>query len=102
MTTIKKRIEELEIEIKTFEVYHKENLKKHNNSVNQMFSNVVMANDIRRLETELKALKFAKAEFLKMIDELQVDVDDGYHPVEKYVNVEALKQKLETSTNEGK
>lgn len=31
------------------------------------------------------------AEVEKVIDEIQEDVDDGFHPIEKYVNSEELK-----------
>jgi len=42
------------------------------------------------LKNQIQTLK----DVLKLIDELGEIVDDGYHPIEKYVNVKELKSKI--------
>jgi len=41
-----------------------------------------------------KAIDLTLAEVGKVIDDIEVDIDDGFHPIEKYCNSRELKQKL--------
>jgi len=51
--------------------------------------------EIDILKATLKGYELAEQDFKKKIEELATDIDDGYHPIEKYVNVEELLKSLE-------
>jgi len=86
---------------KPFQVYEKLFTKQDIDRTVELMEEEMQKNEDKLLKDAgrvvgnyIVELKKQKAEFRKMIEELQVDIDNGFHPIEKYVNVKELLAKL--------